>query len=305
MLEERKIDLYEDWSDLSHEERIQALKSTVTVVELAELMGFEPNSRGKITSPWNPDDKTPSCHLYDDHFYDYSTGKGGDIFDFVQALRPGTSMRDAMWAIRTGALRAGKEVGDVELTKPQELEDFTEAFREQGDELEYFDGLYLGGMGVRIVRPSGDILIPHSEPGRTYGVKVRYGAGGKGSWAGSQYSHRLYDPVGWPDDPRPAPYAILCEGESDSWAMISTFTGADVYALPAGVQLWRDHWLEDLEPYDQVYVCMDNDKPGHEARDRIIRKIGWGRALELPVPQLYNDAREAIKAGWDPSSRLG
>lgn len=301
------IDLAEDWNDLTFEQQRDALKQTVTVPEVAELMGLEIDLRNKICSPWNPDDNTPSCHLYEDHFYDYSTGKFGDIFDLVMALNPETTLGQAVRAIKNRALKAGKEYGDVELSVPQELLDFTEQYYAAGGtSLEFFEGLNMVGTGV-VRAPNLDILVPHCEPGRIYGVKVRGWAGGKFSWPGSQFGHRLYDPLGWPEQRTVVPtLAIICEGESDSWAMThaTVMTEVDVFALPSGAGTWRDHWLEDLEPYEQIYVCMDNDKSGQDAKDKLMRKIGYAKAIELKVPWAYNDARKAIKAGWDPSARL-
>jgi hypothetical protein len=63
---------------------------------------------------------------------------------------------------------------------------------------------------------------------------------------------------------------------------------------------WKDAWLEDLAPYDEVLLCFDNDRAGTQALDKVTRKIGFDRAKELRVPQLYNDVREAVKAGWEP-----
>ena len=59
--------------------------------------------------------------------------------------------------------------------------------------------------------------------------------------------------------------------------------------------------MEDLDRYDKVWLCMDNDKAGEAARDKLTRKIGFLKVEHLRVPQLYSDAREAIAAGWRPS----
>jgi hypothetical protein len=298
MTDENRIDLVEDWDSLSVPEKVEAMKQTVTVPEVAELLGLEVGFDGKIVSPFNPDERTPSCHLYDDHFYDYSTGRWGDLFDLLMAFDPGLKMSQAVNKIRMRAVKVGKQHGDVEAEKPRELLDFS-------TRTEW--GLYQDSdLHIRYEYDTsmleGDLLVPHREPGRVYGVKVR-GRDGKGSWAGSQFTHRLYDPMGWSKSYFPAPIAVICEGESDCWALRSVpyvEHQADVYALPSGSSCWRDHWLKDLECYGDVRVCMDNDRAGQQARDKLIRKIGYDRCLELKVPQLYGDAREAIDAGWRP-----
>jgi hypothetical protein len=299
--QERKIDLVEDWRELSFEQKIEALKATISVPDLAAILGLEPDVGDKVPSPWNPDERTPSCHLYDDHFWDYSTGKGGDIFDLFQAFAPDEKLGSIMEQLKNGALRAGLEVGDVERRRPNALLDFsTELELLQGAHLiDVWDGMHVTPFGL--IRHDGDTYVLHREPGRVYGVKVRYGSGGKGSWAGSQFTHRLYDPFGWPDGYAPQPWVIITEGESDAWAMIHATEGVDVLALPSGSGSWKDHWLDDLTPYDRVYLCFDNDRAGQEALEKVTRRIGWARAHQLKVPALYNDAREAIKAGWRPS----
>lgn len=302
---EFKIDLNEDWGDLDWKTRLHALKNTVSVPEVFELMtGEEVPANGKVRSPSNPEDHTPSCHLYDDHFFDYSTGKGGDIFDLAVALNPAYTLHTAVVALKQKAVRVGKEYGDVERVEPAEIDDFFERL-DQYTRVESFHGLDVHRFGVRVT-PEGDVLVPHQEMGRVYGVKTRFAGGGKGSWAGSQFSHRLYDPCGWPPRNECGSLAIICEGESDAWAMIGavpyeSFHGViDVLALPCGAGTWKDHWLDDLGGYNVIHICMDNDDAGKRARDKIMLKVGYGRAEELKVPQLYNDARAAITAGWVP-----
>lgn len=298
------FDLSEDWFELSPEEKLSVLKATVSVPEVAQLMGLEADEGDKIPSPFNPTERTPSCHLYDDHWYDFATGKGGDIFDLVMALNPGTTLGQAVEALRNKAVRVGKQYGDVEAQKPREPQDFSAQFA--GEPV-----LELLGLDVRhygIVRDAnGDVLVPHRDHDGIYGVKVRWRAGGKGSWAGSVFTKRLYDPLGWRPGHVPATKLILVEGESDSWAMrhsLKEWGGDeffDVLALPAGAGTWKDHWVEkDTTEYNEVWVCMDNDTAGKAARDKLMLKVGYSRAKELKVPALYNDARSAIEAGWRP-----
>ena len=73
---------------------IELVKQTVTVPEVAELLGFEPNSQQKIPSFANPDERTPSLHLYEDHWYDYGTGQHGDVIDLVAAAYPGSTINE-------------------------------------------------------------------------------------------------------------------------------------------------------------------------------------------------------------------
>jgi hypothetical protein len=288
-----------DWS----EERptFELVKATVTVPEVAQLLGFEVEAGDKIASPWNPEERTPSCHLYEDHWWDYSTGKGGDVVDLVRAFDPEMSSSQALSKIWNRALRAGREPGDVEREPVRTLEDFTELF-ERGELNQW---VFEQQLGVTIPDETTranhhELWIAHAEPERIYGVKVRSRSGAKSSWPGSQFTHRLYSPVGW-ELLAGATSCVICEGESDSWAMWHELGHlADVFALPSGAGSWKDFWMEDLERYTDVWLCMDNDHAGEHALEKLTRKIGHGKARTLRVPQLMKDARQAIAAGWKP-----
>lgn len=267
---------------------IELVKSTVTMIEVCEMLGFEPDRNDKIRPPWNEAERTPSCHVYEDHWFDYSTGKGGDFVDFLQAIDPDITFSRALWLTWNKALSTGREPGDVEVMPVRNLEDFTEQLEK------YPTWCGLDPYGRRM---DGDtMLVPHREPGRVYGVKTR--AGRKAAWPGSQFTHRLYHPFGWvlngSDD------CLIAEGESDAWALTEQKLGVEVFALPSGAGAWKDHWMADLERYRRVWVVTDNDKAGKESRDKLGRKIGYDKVENLHVPQLYNDAREAIEAGWKP-----
>jgi hypothetical protein len=308
-----------DWS----EERptIELVKQTVTVAEVAELLGFEPDSSGKITSPWNPDERTPSCHLYEDHFHDFSTGKHGDVIDLVRAFNPDLTVPEAVRKVWLRALRCGKEPGDVERQPVRQVVDFSAELYEYNDDK--FIRCSPSDPGVintpfeDLNPPAGcrwdylrdELLIPHADQDGVYGVKVRHADDTKSSWPGSQFTKRLYDPHGWAvNDGLFRDVCVITEGESDCWALQAALSDPElggavptVLALPSGAASWKDAWLEDLEPFEKVYLCMDNDRAGQAARDKLTRKIGWLKAEQLRVPGLYNDAREAITAGWKPT----
>jgi hypothetical protein len=280
-------------------------KSMLSVPELADMLGLEPVN-GKIHSPWNPDERTPSCHLYDDHFWDFSTGQGGDVIDLLRAFNPEMSYGRAVSRLCHKAVKAGREPGDVERLPVRQLVDFTERlagphFRAVNAYSQWTDALGLP-LPANVVPLVDQLLIPHEDENGVYGVKVRGADGSKSAWPGSQFSHRLYDPLGWiGGSTHGITDCVIAEGESDCWAVRPHVSPLPVYALPSGAGTWKDHWLKDLEPFDAIWICMDNDRAGTQARDKITSKVGYLRARQLRVPPLYNDAREAIAAGWRPN----
>ena len=290
----------DEWFDLSFEQKLAALKQTITVPEVAELAGLDITAGDKIISPWNPSERTPSAHLYEDHIHCYSTGQGGDIFDLVVAINPGATIGDAVKMLHRRAVSVGKEYGDVELAQPRMRKDF----RPDIDgffQLKEFNGINLAGFNVR--KSGAEIRIPHQDAEGIYGVKIR-NPHGKSSLPGSQFTLHLYDPYGMHYPITGVDTLVICEGESDCWAMERalnpTDSTVDVWALPSGAATWKEHWLAELQPYQSVWVCMDNDQAGKRARDKLMSKIGYERTRELRVPQLYGDAREALAAGWQP-----
>lgn len=302
----------EDWNSLSVPEKAAMLKTTVTMTDLVELCGHDV-TKDKVRPPWNPTERTPSTHLYEDHFYDYGSGKHGDLFDWIaeEDIASGEEPRSlpkAISYIRKLALKGGKEPGDVDSVPVRKLENlYHDMPYEPVNELL---GLDVSRYHLR-ADPAGNVYVPHWEPQEpnavplVYGIKVRYVGGSKGAIPGSQFTHRLYDPLGWPLNRDPAWHGcVITEGESDCWAMRSVIAPqVDVFALPSGSSAWKEHWLEDLAPYGTVYVCFDNDRAGKQATEKVMKKIGYDRAKELRVPGLYNDVREAVAAGWVPSIR--
>jgi hypothetical protein len=299
----------DDWKALSLTDKAAMLKTTITMTELVELCGHDVN-HDKVRPPWNPIERTPSTHLYEDHFYDYGSGRHGDIFDWIAeehiaAGEEPASLSKRVAYVRRLALKGGKEPGDVDTVPVRKLENL-DVHLLFSNALPYdFGGFPTAQYGVMKDHNTGDIMVPHweyTEDGyRVYGIKIRLGSGGKSSIPGSQFTHRLYDPDGWPLRGR-RDRCIITEGESDCWAMIEATRGdhVDVFALPSGSSAWKDAWLKDLESYREIRLCFDNDRAGKEAFDKVTRKVGFDRARELRVPYLYNDAREAIEAGWEP-----
>lgn len=304
----------EDWNTLSLPEKAAMLKTALTMTEVVELFGRDVD-RDKVRPPWNPIERTPSTHLYEDHFYDFGSGRHGDIFDWVAEEyiadgEPAPPLGKRIGHLRKLALKGGKEPGDVDSVPVRHLENLDIHFFAEGRIPHNFNGYPTSEYGVVLDIHTGDVLVPHWEytPDGylVYGIKVRQENGRKSSIPGSQFTHRLYNPRGWPLHPVMAPATcVITEGESDCWAMIEEMRGraVDVFALPSGSSAWKDAWLEDLAPYDTINLCFDNDRAGKQALDKVTRKIGFDRATELKVPALYNDAREAIAAGWQPQPR--
>ena len=65
--------------------RIKEANELLNMPDVARFLGFEPDTKGFIKSPFHPE-KTASCKLYNGlgkGFYDFSTGTAGDCIKFV------------------------------------------------------------------------------------------------------------------------------------------------------------------------------------------------------------------------------
>lgn len=66
-------------------DRAAEIRRLVDVRELAARRGFTPNRRGEICCPFH-NEKTPSLHLWEDHWYCFGCKRGGSAIDFVMEL---------------------------------------------------------------------------------------------------------------------------------------------------------------------------------------------------------------------------
>lgn len=64
------------------------IKSTLSMVDVAEMYGFHPNRSGYISCPFHSE-KTASCRVWAEPgrgFHCFGCGVGGDVIDFVMLL---------------------------------------------------------------------------------------------------------------------------------------------------------------------------------------------------------------------------
>ncbi len=69
-------------------------------------------------------------------------------------------------------------------------------------------------------------------------------------------------------------------------------------------QDWIDADYDELQRFDVVYLCLDNDEPGRQATDEIMRRIGVERCRIVEIPYPHKDANDWLLAGMDRESFL-
>lgn len=264
----------------------------------------------------------PSLHVYDDHWYDYGAGKGGDVIDFVQEWFGCSFMRACQYL---GG--AADEIGTTPKVEPakREVLDLTDKFYSDSkpvtSEMAVFLwaqdrwGITLSDLWDAEVRAGrGTLWIPHlaGDGESVIGVKVRSLNGDRWSIVGSTFTERLYQsPSNWSFGARGT--AVLCEGEPDTWVMTRElrYEPVDVFGLPSGAGTWNDRFTKQLEGYKSVFIVFDCDDAGTEAAERV------DKILRPLVPEVFIkypggweittrdwDVCDAVKAGWDPKEML-
>jgi hypothetical protein len=279
---------------------LEELKSKINVREFAEECGLEVTASHK-TYCWHGDERTPSLHLYDDGWWCFRCGEGGDIIDLVIQLKHWSWKRSANFLTEYlgESLTLDEPVQKAEKAPvPDMMDEYLRRYvplvgRHRAFAEQCWPGLdvtdYVGACAE-------GLMIPHIM-NRTWinGIKLRYWDGSKGAVPGSQFTAGLYRPPGFK---RESDTTVLCEGESDAWAMASDPKGTwDVLALPSGAGCWKPEWAEQLT--ELVLIVMDNDEAGQQAIEKITSTPAlYRRYVICSPPKVFKDAREAVAAGW-------
>jgi len=103
---------------------------------------------------------------------------------------------------------------------------------------------------------------------------------------------------GWHTIPANARTINLCEGEIDAMTLYQY--GLPALSVPFGGGTGNKHkWLEyeydRLAVFDEIFLCFDNDKSGHEAADELIDRLGRHRCRIVELP--HKDPNACLQTG--------
>lgn len=112
---------------------IKDVNSMLRMPYVARFLGFEPDKKGFIKSPFHPE-KTASCKLYDKPgagFYDFSTGTSGDCIKFVSLIQNVDNWEAAKMMVEAFSLSIDMKNTNLTRQKVQELKKHREADRKR------------------------------------------------------------------------------------------------------------------------------------------------------------------------------
>lgn len=92
---------------------------------------------------------------------------------------------------------------------------------------------------------------------------------------------------------------VIAEGEID--AMTWRQMGYNALSLPNGVgdlTGWIEYDWDALQCFDSIYLAFDNDQPGRDAVEKVVKRLGLHRCRDVVLPG-HKDANEALQAGKD------
>lgn len=250
--------------------------------------------RHKIACPWR-NDGTPSLHVYEDgHWWDYGSGTGGDVLDFVGYFYFGTAYNPEIHFIevvdKLGEL--GIRPLPQQSTKPKPQKSKTtlslDSIRHWHDSMpesrrEYWytrglldptiDSFLLGWDGKRYT-------IPFLYRNIAYGVKRRRSeiddgldakyVMTKGSRAGLFNADVLWT----------CNSVIICEGEIDC-ALLNQYEFPAVSST-AGAGTWKVEWARFFSHIQRIWILYDNDEAGRVGAKRVQSSLRRASIINLP-----------------------
>lgn len=103
---------------------------------------------------------------------------------------------------------------------------------------------------------------------------------------------------GWQVMPPSSKVVVICEGEIDCMSFYQ-------YSIPAlsvpfgggkgAKQDWIEYEYHNLDRFEEIYLCLDNDEVGREAAKEIASRLGEHRCRVVTLP--HKDVNECLQAG--------
>lgn len=235
---------------------------------------------------------------------DFATGQSGDLID-LWAHKEGVSILEAMKGVK--AYLGIKDVSfhperkknyvvpkKQDFSKPiQTSKVFQYLTQERGLTQATLEAFNIGDGGDQIIFP----YIRDGKVINTKYLKLERTNGKKEIRTEKDCEPCLF---GWQTIPKNAREITICEGEIDAMSLYQY--GIPALSVPFGAgsgskNEWIENDFERLSIFDVIYVCMDDDEAGHDARKSIVQRLGNVRCRIMTLPM--KDANDCLQNGYD------
>lgn len=167
---------------------------------------------------------------------------------------------------------------------------------------------YLASRGLRqesidaykLAAANGEICFPYLRCGELIAAKYLKAERENGKKA--MRMEKGCEPClfGWQAIPPTAREVVITEGELDAVSMWQM--GRPALSVPNGAQghSWIEYEFDNLERFDTIYLCFDNDEPGQNGAKEVANRLGAHRCRLVQIPKTAKDANDLLRAGLGP-----
>lgn len=242
-------------------------------------------------------------------WHDFSSGEGGDLLD-LWSLTRGCGLHTA---IKEAKQFLGIHDDNSAFKKKQKTFKTPDkkGIRKTHDHVEYLKTRGLTEETIAAFKIADADLYDHKNKKQVKGLAFPYIRDGELKFIkylgfdrpdGKKVINASADSepclFGWQIMPNDMRICIICEGEID--AMTFFQMGLPAFSVPFGggsgaKQQWIDYEFENLERFEEIILCLDNDEAGKEAAKEIANRLGIERCRLAKLP--YKDANECLKNG--------
>lgn len=230
---------------------------------------------------------------------DFSTDHGGDLIDLWCECRS-IPFSEALPEIKS-FLGISDELPKLHSKKVYKKPE-KPSFKEPESRLyQWFGNRAISKSTVDLlkIKQNGDaILFPYLSPKGELELSKWRGMSEKRFWSNEDPIPCLF---GWQSIPPEAREVVLTEGEVDQLSY--TEQGIPALSLPkgggsGGKQDWIEYEFHRLDRFEWIYLSMDGDSPGQEAKKEILDRVGRHRCKIVNLDECH-DANEAHMSGRD------
>lgn len=227
---------------------------------------------------------------------DFATGQSGDLLDLWREVR-GVSLVTAI-----AEAKAYAKVFDRKPERPKKS--YSSPNRDGITKLPPQAGEWLSvtrkisehtAKAFKLAFRNGALMFPYIRDGALISAKYRR-IPSKEFYVDADCEPCLF---GWQAFPTNSRVCVICEGELDALAFYEF--GINALSVPFGggdgekQGKWIESEFDRLAVFDQIFLALDNDGPGVEATNEIIKRLGRERCRVVILP--HKDANECLIQG--------